>query len=394
MRILSYVYVLRLEEGGIVRAALDASEGLAQAGADFTLLTGDGKDAPPAWDAPDGGSLRVEAIDDRLTPWLSPRSQQTAQLIKQEVERADVVHLHNPWAPFNPAVAAAAKAAGKPYVLSVHGMLDDWCMAEKGVKKRVYLAWQARRLMEEAAWIHFTAQAECDQAMRWAPRARPMVAPLLMDLAPYESMPGPELAREAFPDAFAAVGAPRLLFLGRLQAIKGLPTFLSALERYKASGEEPPHLLIAGPPEENHDTELAQQAEAAGLGDRVHLLGMVTGELKKSLYEAADAFVLPSHHENFGIALVEAMLCGLPVITSKCVGIWDEAERFGGIVTEHSVAGFAEGVRSLLAELPERRRAAQSQREAVSHWLDPQRVAQQYLDAYEAAIRGEAPSTR
>lgn len=389
MRVLHYIDEVRLERGGVVRAVLDLTAELAKAGAEVTLLTGDATDVPEAWRANTPGVPHAITTDRSLTPLLRPKS--TGDELARLTATADIVHLHTPWDPFNPAVATAARRAGTPYVISVHGMLDDWCMAGKSLKKRAFLAVFGRRLLQRAAWLHFTASAEADQSLIHASKATPFVAPLVLDATPFETLPGPALAREAYPEIFADEDAPRLLFLGRLQAIKGLPTLLEALAELSPTAGEPPHLLLAGPSEEGHDAELLQQARRLGIADRVHQLGMVGGETKVSLYEAADAFVLPSHHENFGIALAEAMRCGMPVLTSKCVNIWPEVQRYSGLVVEHSVEGFAEGLQDLLTELPERKRIATANREAVFEWLDPQRLANTYLAAYEAAVRGEKP---
>lgn len=383
MHVIHYNEVLRLEAGGIVRAVLDLASEQAKAGARVTLVTGDATDAPPAWLSPTEGQPHVVPIDRSLWPLVRPGAIDAA--LGRLIADADVLHLHAAWDPFHQVLAAAARRAGKPYFVSVHGTLDDWCMASKSLKKSVYLGAFGRRLLEGAAAVHYTTSVEAEQSLRRTPGATPLVEPLVIDADPFRTLIGPDLARREFADAFLDDGAPRLLFLGRLQAIKGLPVLIEAMARLRAAGEAVPHLLIAGPSQEGHDAELARLAESHGLADRVRLLGMVDGDPKRSLYEAADAYVLPSHHENFGIALVEAMMCGAPVLTSRHVGIWREVERLGGLVVEHGVEGFAGGLRRLVAELPERRAAASLNREAVFEWLDPQGVARRYLAAYQAA---------
>lgn len=386
MRVLHYVDVLRLDQGGVVRAVLDLTAELARAGAEVTLLTGDATDAHAEW-LKNTKPPRVVTLDRTLAPLFRTRKA-TQTKIKKLVADADMVHLHTPWDPVHLAIAKAARRSGTPYGVSLHGMLDDWCLGLKAYKKHLYLAAAGRRLLRGAAWLHCTASIEADQSLRHVPGGTSLVEPLIIDAAPYRSLLGPQLAREAFPEAFQGT-APRLLFLGRLHPIKGLSTLLDA-----AAGLEghQPHFLFAGPPAPGHDTELRQQAEQLGMADRVHLLGMVQGEIKQSLYQAADAFVLPSHHENFGIALVEAMMCGSPVLTSKSVNIWPEVEKLGGLIVEHSVTGFKSGLTQLLDELPARGKQATEQREAVFDWLEPQRLAKRYLDAYSQAIQSRNQS--
>lgn len=381
MRVLHYIDVLRLEAGGVVRAVLDLTAELARAGAEVTLATGDATDAPPEW-RDDPTAPKIVTVDRSLNFLLRPKT--AGPELRRLAQAHDIVHLHTPWDPFNPAVAKAATAAGKPYVVSIHGMLDDWCMAGKPAKKNVFLALFGKQLLQRAAWVHFTASIEADQSMRHCPAATPLVEPLVVDATPFRNLVGAGPARAAFPQAFADDGAPRLLFVGRVHPIKGLPTLLEAIASLPAA--QRPHLLIAGPAAEGHDVQLRRQAATLGIADRFHLLGMVGGERKQSLYQAADAFALPSHHENFGIALVEAMMCGAPVLTSRSVNIWPEVEKLGGIVVEHSPEGFAGGVRRLLGDLPARQQAAAMNRPAVFEWLEPKRLATRYLEAYDRAI--------
>lgn len=383
MHVLHAIDAVRLEAGGVVRAVLDLTAELARAGAQVTLLTGDATDAPPEWLDGAAGAPRVVTINRALNTLLRPKV--AGPTIDELVAKADFVHLHTPWDPLNPSLAAAARKAGKPYAVSVHGMLDDWCMTGKALKKHVYLALFGRRLLEQATLVHYTTAGEADQSRRWAPRVTPFVQPLVIDTAPFREPIGNTLAREQYPAAFAEAG-PRALFLGRVQAIKGLPTLLRAFERLDDLTPRP-HLLIAGPAEEGHDEELRAVARRLGITDRVHLLGMVGPDAKRSLCEAADAFVLPSHHENFGLALVEAMLCGTPVLTSRCVGIHGEVERLGGTIVEHSVEGFATGLAALLADTARRREAAVASRRAVFEWLDPRTIVAGYLDAYARAVQ-------
>jgi glycosyltransferase involved in cell wall biosynthesis len=381
LRVLHYIDVLRLEAGGVVRAVLDLTAELARAGAQVTLATGDATDAPPEW-REDPTAPRVVTLDRSLNVLLRPKT--AGPELRRLAETHDIVHLHTPWDPFNPAVANAARAARKPYVVSIHGMLDDWCMAGKPVKKNVFLTLFGRQLLQRAAWVHFTASIEAEQSMRHCPAATPLVEPLVVDATPFRNLVGASPAREAFPHAFTGDGVPRLLFLGRVHPIKGLPTLLEAIALLPAA--QRPHLLLAGPAAEGHDVQLQRQAAALGVADRLHFLGMVGGDRKQSLYQAADAFVLPSHHENFGIALVEAMMCGAPVLTSRSVNIWPEVEKLGGIVADHSPEGFADGLRQLLKDLPAHQQAAAMNRPAVFEWLEPKRLATRYLEAYDRAI--------
>ena len=115
-------------------------------------------------------------------------------------------------------------------------------------------------------------------------------------------------------------------------------------------------LVMAGPDEEGLQPELEAQAARLGITGRVHWTGMLEGDVKWGALRAAEAFVLPSHQENFGIAVVEAMACGVPVIISNKVNIWPEIEQDkAGIVRDDSAEGTYQGMTAFLAMEPEER---------------------------------------
>ncbi|TWT90952.1 GDP-mannose-dependent alpha-(1-2)-phosphatidylinositol mannosyltransferase [Pseudobythopirellula maris] len=383
MRCLHYVDQLNEETGGVVRAVLDLVAKLPQATAepiDVTLLTGDPGDAPPEWLA-EGSNPRVIRFDRRAG--LFGPSAASSEAIERHVAEADVVHLHTPWDPMNPHVARAARRAGTPYVLSVHGMLDDWSMAQRGLKKRVYLALGGRKMLEHAALVHCTAEAERDQAERWYPRGRTEVLPLVMDLTPYADLPGDELARERCA-AFSAA-EPTLLFLSRVDPKKGVDALIDAVAQLKARGK-PTQAVIAGPGATAYVAQLREQATRRGVADRVHFLGMVRGREKLSLYQACDLYVLPTHQENFGIVLTEAMACGAKVVTTRGVDIWRELERAEATIIDDDPQQLVEALDTLLGDLPAARAAGERSRAAVFDWLDETRVRESYARMYRTAI--------
>lgn len=373
-----------------MRAVLDLSAVLARSGVRVTLLTGDASGAPDDWRGDhDGGERpRVVEINRALSPWS--RSAVDRCVMSEAIADADIVHLHTLWDPFNRIVSAAAARVEKPYVITAHGMLDDHCMDAKPTKKRAYLALGGRRWIERAARVHFTASGERDQSLRRAPAMRPVVLPLVVDLPPLASLPGPEAAHAAAPSAFAS-REPVVLFLGRLHPIKGLDGLLEAFASVTAEGVAA-QLLLVGPSEDGYATRLADLAERLAVRDRVHFVGMVGGEVKHSLYQAASLYALPSRHENFGLALVEAMACGAPTLTTRAVNIWPEVQRYGATIVDGTVDGLAEGLRACLGDLEDARRRAIEGRGALREWLDPTSLGRQYAELYREIVAEGAAS--
>jgi len=132
---------------------------------------------------------------------------------------------------------------------------------------------------------------------------------------------------------------PFILFLSRVHPKKGCDLLLDAF-RHLAAQHPDLHLVIAGPDPHHLTPALARQAQAAGIADRVHLLPMLEGDQKWGAFCAAQVFALPSHQENFGIAVAEALACAKPVLLSDKVNIWQEIVADGaGFAAPDDAAG-------------------------------------------------------
>lgn len=379
---LHFVHEIRRELGGVVTAALDVCQAMAHRGHSVTIATCDAADAPTPWKSPVGGELRiVEVGASRFFPMALDRD--ALGTMATLASDADVAHLHTPWYIGNVQLAKLFGRIELPYVLSVHGMLDRYSMQQKALKKRLFLTLFGRRLLTNASAVHFTADDEQAQALNYAPvRSQSRVLPCIVDLQSLSRLPGAELARKAFPairpDAFT------ILFLSRLHPKKGVDLLIEAVARIK-QGIPAVQLLLAGPGDAAYVDYLRRLVRGRKADESVEFLGMVQGDVKTSLYQAADVFVLPTRQENFGLVLVEAMACGAPVITTRGTDIWREVERGGGRIVELSVAAIADEL--VKASKNEDLRAAGARgREFVYDWLDTDRVSAAYEAMYiEAA---------
>lgn len=276
----------------------------------------------------------------RLAPWL-----------RAHAPDYDAVVVHGLWQYPGAAVHAALRSGPTPYLVWPHGMLDPWfrhAFPFKHAKKWLY--WQAieRHVLRDAAAVLFTTEEEA----RLAPRS----------FAPYaarESVLGYGLevedsAREARAEDFlrgrpSLDGRRLLLFLGRIHPKKGCDLLLRAFAGVAPSAPEL-QLVMAGPDAVGHRAELEAIARALGIGERLTWTGMLHGREKWGALRAADAFVLPSHQENFGIAVAEALSAGLPVLVSTQVNIWREVVRDGaGYAAADTEAGTIELLQRWLA---------------------------------------------
>lgn len=299
------------------------------------------------------------------------------ELLKRE---ADLLHTHGLW--LHPSWAALGwkKKFSKPHVVSVRGMLEPWAWRHKAWKKRpVWWLWE-RRNLETASLLHATSEQEARSI-----RERGLAAPIAV-------IPnGVELPEKRGGGMAKAESRKRMaLFLSRIHPVKGLPMLLEAWAKLRPAGWR---LHIAGPDEGGHCAELERQAAALGLGETVAFAGPLAGAAKEAAYREADLFILPTHSENFGIAVAEAMAHGLPVITTYGAP-WKvlEEERCGWWVPV-SVEGIAAALDEAVRRSPEELAAMGARgRRVVEEGFSWDGIAHEMIACYEWLLgRGPKP---
>lgn len=389
MKIVHYLRQIRLNQGGVVRAVLDFCHETAAAGHQVTWLTYDTGDAPASWlDAASprepgkpGVPLVVKIPPARRFGQRFDRAGLAA--VEAHVRGADVVHLHGIWTPSNSQVAGLCRKHDKPYVVTPHGMLDDWPMNQKRAKKFLYFRFITQPFLHGAAFVHCTAQAELDQAAKRFPKGRGAVVHLPFDLTPYKSPASAEAARRRFP--VLGNGKPNVLFLSRLHKKKGLDVLIRAAGVLAGRGVDF-NLLVTGPGS-LEETEvfraLARECRVEGL---THFLGFITPEEKFQLYRAADLFTLPTHMENFGYVFFEALASELPVVTTK-VDTWPELTESGGaLIVPQTPEAFADAIQGLLPDEERRREMGRRGRAWVHEHLNTARTLADLTGMYERAV--------
>jgi glycosyltransferase involved in cell wall biosynthesis len=276
----------------------------------------------------------------RLVPWL-----------RQNATRFDAVIANGLWQYGSLAVHRALKGSQTPYFVYTHGMLDPWFKRTyplKHLKKWLYWPWGQYPVLRDARAVLFTCEDEKLLARQsfWLYRCNERVVRY--------GTPGPgplnEARRASLKQGFLAQwpaleGKRCLLFLGRVHEKKGADLLFHAFAReLKAGGGTlpgvAPHIVMAGPANHAYGQRMQALVVSLGLSEHVTWTGMLSGDEKWGAFHAADAFILPSHQENFGIAVAESLACGLPVLISKKVNIWREIVEDGaGFADDDTVEG-------------------------------------------------------
>ena len=263
-------------------------------------------------------------------PWRRYRAFRAAATRLVAQQGIDIVHDHGVWLPENVAAVDAAVAAGIPAVLQPCGMLQTWALAQQAAKKR--LAWwlYQRHRVRRAGALVVTAESERAESAAWIGAPAPPMALIPHGVDAPLPTPGAVRARQA-------------TYLGRLHPKKQVDVLLDAWAQIRPQGWQ---LAIAGSGEPAYEQALRAQAEALGIATQVCFLGAVHGEAKSALLAGSQLFLQPSLHENFGLAVAEAMMHGLPALTTREMP-WE------ALVTQQagwSVPADAASVRAALAE--------------------------------------------
>jgi glycosyltransferase involved in cell wall biosynthesis len=270
-------------------------------------------------------------------------SSRAAKWLEQNIKRYQLVIIHGIWQYNTLAVYRALRKTRKPYAVFAHGMLDPYFKKQfplKHMKKTVYWHLILQRILRNANAVLFTCDEEKILARQSFSRyrAREMVIPFGIAAPQFEARD----AVEEFVTRWPELRGKRLaVSMGRIHAKKGTDILIAAFAKTLANDPQW-HLVIAGPDEAGLQSELQKLSKRLGVSDRITWTGMLQGTAKWGALAASEVFVLPSHQENFGIVIAEALACNLPVVISNKVNIWREvADHGAGIVCGDTVDGTA-----------------------------------------------------
>ena len=268
-----------------------------------------------------------------------------SQALHRIVPGVDLVHTHLPFAYPTYIAAKVARRCGKPLFYYQRGVFDPGRMAFRSTKKRVYLRFIERPIMNRAVRLIALTPAEVDSYRAAGVRTPCSVIPNGIDSGLYRTSPScSQWERWGIPD-----DALMVLFLGRLHPNKGADRMLAAFEVIHARFPNA-FLVMSGPDELGMEASFQAQAAAANLLHRVIFTGMVSGDTKLDLLARANLFCLPSDGEGFSMAVLEAIASGTAVLISPGCH-FDEVEAAGvGVVAHTRPAQWAAALEGLLAD--------------------------------------------
>jgi glycosyltransferase involved in cell wall biosynthesis len=331
---------------------------------------------------------QIESVQFQYLPPLTKRERFLAggasQSLAGVVPKFDLIHLHGVWDPIIHAVSKLARAAGKPFVLTPHGMLDPWAMSQRWWKKQLAMTLGYRHMLNSAAFLHFLNADEYALTKRLGLASPGRIIPNGIFLQELDPLPDKGAFRAAHPE-FAA--AKLVFFLSRLHYKKGLDFLADAFAI--VSREFPDAKLIVAGPDDGAQAAFEAQIARLGIAQRVYLVGPLYAAQKIAALRDCDCFCLPSRQEGFSLAVTEALACEAPVVISTECHFPEVKEAGAGVVAELNAEAIAAGIGTVLRDPQAAARMGQAGRALVVSRFTWPKVAQQMIENYQQVLAGQ-----
>ena len=283
------------EASGPSYSVVRLCESLIEAGADAHLVSLD-------WSGKGSSTPYVTTFPTSLGPRRLGRSPQMYRWLVEQTRfgRFDVIHNHSLWMMPNVYPGKVCRSSNCRLMVSPRGTLSSWALRFHALRKRVFWRLVQGPAVRSAACFHATAENEYQDIRRIGFTQPICILPNGIDVPPLSKVP--------------VDGCRQLLFLGRIHPVKGVNTLLrawSAVQHRFRDWE----LHVAGPDDSGHLAEVRSLAANLKL-DRLVFQGPLYGPDKLNAYRSAELFVLPTHSENFGMTISEALAAGTPAIVT------------------------------------------------------------------------------
>lgn len=390
MKVLHVIQNLAPRYGGPVTVLKDLSKEQKKSGLDVTIFATN-------MDHPNGiyckpGQRTLDSSCDVTVVFhevnFSPLgfSRSFAHSINTQIDSYDIVHIHGMYRFPLTYSAYRARKQCVPYIIRPHGSLDPYLYKKSTcgsvLCKRAYEQLFDFPNLNHASALHFTTEEEHKRASFLGLKTPSFVVPNGLDWKNYERLP----ARGAFRHELGIADEPIILFLGRLHEKKGLDLLIPAFQQVRHSIPKA-KLVIAGPDNYNYGMQVGEWVHEHGLDSSVQFVGHLNKAGVIQAYVDADVFVLPSYTENFGMTVVEAMACKLPVVISDQVNIYAKVTESGsGLVTHCDINEVADAVLELLDDTDQCKSMGENGRRTVESNYTWPSIVDALTQEYEKVI--------
>jgi glycosyltransferase involved in cell wall biosynthesis len=296
------------------------------------------------------------------------------------VKSADIIHLMNHWSFINAWIYFLARWYNKPYVVCPAGSLAIFGRSK--IIKKIYNFVIGKRIIKNAACCIAVTEKEISQFLEYGvSREKISIIPNGVRDAPLISM----AAKNNFLAKHHINNRQFILFIGRLNLIKGPDLLVQAFEKIKDRFPEY-DLVIAGP-DEGLLSFIQNYLVEHHLVDRVKIIGSIQGEEKESAYQAASILVIPSRQEAMSIVVLEAGVYGTPAVFTDQCGLGMLKDKGCGVEVPVSVDGIADGISILLADRDASKESGKKLKDYVEQHYNWKIIVKMYINLYQEIIQ-------
>lgn len=319
--------------------------------------------------SPPVASLREFAFSGSLTIWLW-----------QHVAEYDLLHIHAIFSYPSTAAMAIARHKNVPYIVRPLGQLCQWSLQQSAAKKQLYLTLIERVNLNQAKALHLTSQQEKQEVSQLSLKTSNFILPHGLSVP----IKIPDARHQLRQLLNIPVDEPVILFMSRLHPKKGLDYLIPALGKLV---EQRFTFVLAGSGSPGYETEINTLLVTSGIQNRTYCSGFVNGDLKDLLLQGADLFALTSYSENFGVAVLEALAVGLPVVVTPEVALASVVKQHQlGYVPELNVNAIASAIKDCLNHPQQSKEIGERARKLIRENYTWDSIATQMLEVYSTII--------
>lgn len=332
------------------------------------------------------GALQVLYFPTQFPPLRYSRS--LARFIREDISNFDIVHIHGLYR-FPPTYAAyCARKKNVPHIICPHGALDPYLhnrSTKSPILKRAYHQFFDLANLRGASAIQYATREERDRARHLKLKTSSFVLPHGVEETRYRHLP----EKGYFRHLLGVGDAPLVLFLGRLNFVKGLDLLIPAFEKLHTFHPRA-HLVIAGPDSNGYGRKVREWARQSVSKRHIHFFGYLEETAVREALTDASMLALPSYTESFGMTVIEAMACSTPVVISKNVHIHREVEQAqAGFVTGESAGSLSAAMSSLIGAPEMAGKMGDAGRQLVMQHYTWNSIIEKLTTEYDAIITRE-----
>ncbi len=293
-------------------------------------------------------------------------SRQLYKNLKKESKDAQIIQTNSLWQFANFIHEYARRGSNAKSVIVPRGTFSKYALSLSPKKKKLILALGQRTALEKADMFIATCQKEYEDIRNFGLKQPVAIIPNGLDL--------PEIGK--------VTKKKTITFLGRIHKVKGVDILIEAWRKIECGGKfNDWNLVIAGPTSSDYAKDIQKQAEDLRT---VTFTGEIKGEAKNKLFAQSAIYVLPTHTENFGISIGEALACGTPVITTTGAPWSGLADNDCGLWIELSVDNLPRALEDMMSRpMDELTRMGENGREWMKRDFAWDEIAKKTIRTYE-----------